>query len=85
MSETPRAFDALLSRAEAAAFLGIAPKTLANLATKGDGPPFFYIGPRSVRYLQADLHEWREARKVRNTTEGDAKGLSVRGSRLLAS
>lgn len=80
MSVTYSAPDALLTRTAAASLLGIAPKTLANLATKGGGPPIIYVGPRSPRYSLSDLRTWKDARRVANTSEGDAKGLTARGS-----
>lgn len=74
----------LLTRAQAAARLSLSVKTLHNLASAGDGPPFLYITPRSPRYRVADLDAWIESRRVAHTTEGDAKGFTPRGRRRLA-
>jgi len=38
-----------LSRSEAAERLGLSPNTLANLASKGEGPPFFKPTSRGGR------------------------------------
>ena len=56
----------LLTRAQAAEYLGIAVQTLAVWACRGRyGLPFVRIG-RSVRYRKRDLDEFIEARTVRN-------------------
>ncbi|NKX56263.1 helix-turn-helix transcriptional regulator [Arthrobacter mobilis] len=50
-----------LSRAEAAAYLGLAPKTLAQ--HRHDGPPYSrFFG--AVRYKLADLENWARQQRV---------------------
>jgi predicted DNA-binding transcriptional regulator AlpA len=44
----------LLSNADAAAYLGISPGTLANWRANGDGPRVTWLG-RLVRYSLAEL------------------------------
>jgi predicted DNA-binding transcriptional regulator AlpA len=65
MSEQKKA----LSEEEAAAYLGMAPGTLANKRLQGRVEiPYFRTGdgPRSpVRYRQKDLDAWIEARLVK--------------------
>lgn len=74
--------DRFLTRAQAAARLGIAPKTLANLhSTGGDAPPVVYVGPGSPRYSERALLAWLAGRTVANSTEADALGLTRRGRR----
>ena len=70
-----------LTRAQAAARIGLASKTLANMHAIGDGPPVCYVGPASPRYNVGALNAWLAARTVRHSTEGDARGLTVRGRR----
>ena len=56
--------DKLLTRAEAAAYLGIRPQTLAVWALTGRyGLRMVQVG-RSVRYRKSDLDEWLERRTV---------------------
>lgn len=52
----------LLSEREAAAVLGLKPRTLENWRQSGDGPPFVRISSRCVRYRPADLEAWADAR-----------------------
>ena len=59
---TSTATDALLTRAEAAAWLGITARALGQLAYKGTGPAYVIIGERTVRYRQADLDAYVEGR-----------------------
>lgn len=52
----------LLSRKQAADFLGLKPQTLAKWATTGQyGLPFVKVG-RAVRYRQEDLERWLDER-----------------------
>lgn len=55
----------------AAKLVGLHFGTLSDMATKGDGPPFFYLrGAR--RYGVAELKAWIESRpRFRSTTERD--------------
>ena len=54
-----------LNRAEAAAFLGLRPQTLANLSWRNEGPPFIRISERCVRYDLIQLLLWLKAREIR--------------------
>ena len=53
----------LLSREEAADYLGLKPQTLAAWAHQGQGPPYLKLG-RAVRYDQTDLDGWLAERRV---------------------
>lgn len=55
----PYNFD--FTRDQAAAFLGIRPATLADLACRGEGPPFVVVGSRAW-YRRADCERWLESR-----------------------
>ena len=46
--------DGRMTRKEAARYLGNTPKTLANWATQGKGPPSVLVGGRRF-YFKADL------------------------------
>ena len=52
-----------LTLPEAAAYLGIAPKTLRNWRSAGVGPPGFTIGGR-VQFCAGDLDEWIDQQKA---------------------
>lgn len=52
----------------AAAIIGMAPKTLENMRSRGDGPPFLKLG-RVVRYDPRDLEDWKAARRFTSTSE----------------
>ncbi len=54
----------LLTRQQAAEYLGVTKQWLDVLATRHAGPPFFKIASRAVRYDPADLKQWLDARKV---------------------
>ncbi|ACH40489.1 MAG: hypothetical protein ACD_55C00119G0007 [uncultured bacterium] len=62
---------ALLTTAEAAAYLKQKPSTLEQHRWQGVGCPFVKIG-RSVRYRQADLDAFLEARVFSSTTEAQS-------------
>jgi len=53
----------LVSPAELATMLGLAPRTIYNrLHTKGDLPPVMYLG-RLPRFAISDVHEWLNAKR----------------------
>ena len=57
----------LLTRPQAAEYLGLQPQTLAVWACNGRYElPFFKVG-RSVRYRKTDLDEWLASRRVTQT------------------
>ena len=62
-----------LSTREAAAWLGLSPRTLDRYRVSGDGPAFHRFGGR-VRYLVADLETWASARR-RVSTSDDGTAL----------
>jgi len=55
-----------LRRHEAAAFLGISPKTLSNWASAGAGPPFHRLGGVVV-YSRSSLDAFLSASLVQTT------------------
>ena len=52
-----------LKDTEAGPILGLRPQTLRNKRSKGEGPPYYKIG-RAVRYLEKDLLDYLEKRKI---------------------
>ena len=61
-----------LDTREAAAWLGLSPKTLERYRVSGEGPHFHRFGSR-VRYLLADLEAWASERRVSMSEEGRAR------------
>lgn len=59
---TPPTFEywyAWIDQAAAAAYLGIAPQSLANMRWRGDGPPYQKVrGKGAIRYTRWQLHRW---------------------------
>lgn len=66
-----------LNRRDAAALLGISPRTLANLHSEQRGPLVVYVGARSPRYPVAALLSWWEARQ---SARGSGKDGRSEGS-----
>lgn len=56
--------DEIMTRTEAAAYLGVPVLFLQDAARRGDGPPFIRFSLRTVRYRKADLDAYRAARVV---------------------
>lgn len=64
---------AYLTAVEAAEYLAVAPKTLANWRSKGGGPVFCRLGKAAVRYTKGDLDAWAAEGRRRSTSDrGDA-------------
>ena len=63
-----RAKENYLNTREAAAWLGLSPKTLERYRVSGEGPDFHKLGAR-VRYLLTDLEAWASSRRWTSTTE----------------
>lgn len=59
---------ALMNEKQAAAYLGLAVRTLQKFRVYGGGPTFRKLG-RSVRYLPADLAEWVELGRRTSTSD----------------
>ncbi len=53
---------------EAAAFLGLSPRTLDRYRVTGAGPAFHKFGTR-IRYARADLEAWAAARRRTSTSD----------------
>ena len=57
-----------LKDTEAAKLLGLHPQTLRNMRCKREGPVYYKLN-RAVRYLEKDLLDYLEKRKIQ-TREG---------------
>jgi hypothetical protein len=61
--------DRYINEKQASEFLGIAVKTLQGYRVKGGGPEYSKFGAKMVRYKMADLINWAEIRKKKNTSQ----------------
>jgi len=53
-----------LKDTDAGPIVGLSPQTLRNKRIKGEGPVYYKIG-RAVRYLEKDLLDYLEKRKIK--------------------
>lgn len=59
--------DGRMNSEAAAAYLGLAVRTLENRRSKGTGPKFVKAG--RIFYYRDDLDEWLRSRRVSSTAE----------------
>ena len=64
MNETAR----YMTTPQAAAYLGLSPRTLESYRCRGGGPPYYALGS-VVRYLLSDLVRWASARRRCSTSD----------------
>lgn len=65
----PDGLTPALNTEQAAAYTGLAEKTLEGLRCRGGGPRFVRYGRKAVRYLVSDLDAWMRSRVVSSTSE----------------
>ncbi len=65
--DDPAFWHELISETEAADFLDLTPRSMQAMRQRGDGPPFFRLSARSVKYTRFRLKGWYDAR-VRTST-----------------
>ena len=58
----------LLTTAEAAAYVGLSPRTFERYRVTGEGPPYLKVG-RLVFYRRTDLDAWLENKIRRSTSD----------------
>ncbi len=69
ISEAPAPKGRLVvSEAEAAAMLSMAPRTLQGKRLDGSGPPFVQLTSRRIGYAVTALENWIASRSVRSTS-----------------
>ncbi len=64
----PRTNTDRLRTPEAAAYVGLAAKTLEKLRWSGGGPAYFKLG-KTVIYERSDLDAWLEANRRTSTSD----------------
>jgi predicted DNA-binding transcriptional regulator AlpA len=63
MGEPPVELPEMVSRQQAADYLGITPQALSQMSVRHQGPRYVRVG-RSIRYRRADLLAWIDSRLV---------------------
>ncbi len=70
--------DRLLSTKEAAALLGLSPRTLEDWRwQQSNGPPYSRISRNCIRYRRTAVLDWAEARSCQSTTDAFVRGLNA--------
>lgn len=64
----------LLPTREAAAFLGLSPRTLEKWRCTGEGPVYCVVSSRCVRYRLQDLEAWAANRLRQSTSDPGDEG-----------
>lgn len=59
-----------LSERATARWLSLTPQTLKRWRSRRQGPPYYKIGKRAVRYHAADVLAWIESQSRGATTDG---------------
>ena len=52
----------MMTPAEVATVLGLSEKELRTLRLANEGPAFYSLGGRLIRYNQADVHRWQASK-----------------------
>lgn len=65
----PRLLDEYMTEPEAAAELGLSPKTLARMRRRREGPPFVQIG-RNAHYRRTSVASWLLDREIAPVRRG---------------
>ena len=60
-----------LNTDQAAKFTGLKRKTLENVRSRGDGPPYYKLGSRVVYDIE-DLNTWMAAKRRLSTSDRSA-------------
>ena len=61
--------EPLLTEAEAAEHVRLAPRTLQVMRYRGGGPEYVRLGHRSVRYSPTALERWVKSKSYHSTAE----------------
>jgi len=69
VAATREELDRLITEAEAAALLGVSPRTMERWRLRRSDGPLFYKMGRAVRYSLSDLKAFRESSRRRSTSD----------------
>lgn len=59
---------------EASELTGLTRGGLAQLRFKGEGPPFYAITPRKIRYRESEVVEWMASKRRQSTADSALAG-----------
>ena len=59
--------DLLLTTKQVATWLGVSPQWVEIGRSRGYGPPYKKLGPKSIRYRVGDILNWLEGRSHKST------------------
>jgi len=59
----------LMTEVDVARFMDISVRTLQQWRSRGRGPPWHKLGPKTVRYIRSELISWIESKTYRSTSE----------------
>ena len=62
----------LLSQRSVAERLGVTERTMERWRAEGCGPPYLKVG-RGIRYDEADVAAWLDARRRRSTSDSESR------------
>jgi len=68
--------DGRMDTNNAAAYVGVTPKSMAIMRSLGNGPAFFKLGKKCF-YQREDLDAWIASRRATSTAEYRAKRLAA--------
>lgn len=54
----------LVTEVEIAPVVGLSPKTLSNMRSRGEGPPYVRISGRAIRYSRRAVDAWIDEHTV---------------------
>lgn len=69
-----------LNRKQAAEFLGVSTETLRRWEKEGEGPPFYRLSEKKIRYEKADLEAFLEESRVDPGASDGGKGAPQAGA-----
>ncbi len=69
----PAFWHELIPETEAADFLDLTPRSMQAMRQRGDGPPYFRLSARSVKYTRFRLKRWYDSR-LRSSTSDSGEG-----------
>ena len=62
-------WNALINETEAADFLDLTRRSMQSMRQRGDGPPFFRLSARCVKYTRFRLKCWYDSRLRSSTSD----------------
>ena len=67
--DDPAFWHELIPETDAADFLDLTPRSMQAMRQRGDGPPFFRLSARCVKYTRFRCKAWYDARMRSSTSD----------------